>query len=230
MYIRSTTVDLIICYSTSNNVELQQKSVHICRVCCTRATCFITIMLIRITLMLIRILEHTSWHIRLEWRVSRNQIARLHLWGLNDLSCRSCSCSVSTGRKTMTLLPLSSPLFLPNPKHYHKNEHQQSARLKIRPPSFPAAHVAQMTWNPPFPDKAERQPVWFHRCLAPLLSFFLLLPSLLPPLSNPLLSPMGRICQPGSFSLGSLPLRHSGSSKGICQNCIDPSPPHGCCF
>lgn len=69
--------------------------------------------------------------------------------------------------------------------------------------------------------------------MAPLLSFFLLLPSLLPPLSNPLLSPMGRICQPGSLlslSLGSLPLRHSGSSKGICQNCIDPSTPHGCCF
>lgn len=54
MYIRTTTVDLIICYSTSNNVELQQKSsVHNCRVCCTFTTCFIT-------LMLIRILVHTS--------------------------------------------------------------------------------------------------------------------------------------------------------------------------
>lgn len=170
MYIRTTTVDLIICYSTSNNVKPQPKSsVHICRVCCTCTTCFIPLMLIRITLMLIRILLRASWHIRSGWRASKNQIARSHLWGLNELSCPFCSCSVSPGRRTRTHLSPLSPLFLPNPKRYRKNEHQQSARLKIRPPSFPAAHVTQATRNPPFPVKAERQPVWFQA--AQLLSF-----------------------------------------------------------
>lgn len=111
--------------------------------------------------MLIRMVARASWHILMRWHVSKNQITRLHLWGLNELSCSGCS--MSSGRKTMTHLSLLSS-FVPHPK--------QSAHLNMAP-SFPAARVMQMTWIWSFPDRNEHAACLIlpHWRAAQLLSF-----------------------------------------------------------
>lgn len=104
-------------------------------------------------------------------------------------------------------------------------------------PTFSCCTCDADDMNPVFFSLIEMstQPVWLLRTDI-LLSFSLFFLPVAPipassSLSDPLLTLMGRICQPGFFppslslslSLGPFHICQSGSSKGFHQDCIDSS-------
>lgn len=119
-----------------------------------------------------------------------------------------CSRSMSSGRKTMTHLSLFSSFC----------SKSQTVCTPKYGPILSCWHESLL-----FLTETSTQPVWFfHPGILLSFSLFFLPVAPIPAsssLSNPLLTPMGRICQPVFFflpsSLGSFHLCQSGSSRGI---------------